>query len=195
MAKEYRMRVSDRLGKTRNKYRFRDDGNGLYVEVQLSREGQASGELVAKIDLEDLPIMLASKYSWRASPGGYRHYMVQSRGRRFHNILCPQWPVVDHINRDGLDNRKRNLRDGSSVNTFNKRIYKNNTTGKTGLSNVIVAGIEQWRIRWYDDEGVFHVKSFSTKKYGHDQAKKMAIEYGKNNDKLVENKNGYDSGE
>lgn len=63
-----------------------------------------------------------------------------------HRILCPTQNglVVDHINGDGLDNRKSNLRAVSaSINRLSSRIPKNNTTGFKGII------YDKRRGKWY----------------------------------------------
>jgi len=53
---------------------------------------------------------------------------------------------TDHINRDKLDNRRKNLRSVSkSVNQSNKGIQKNNTSGFTGI--FFEKQRNKWRIR------------------------------------------------
>ena len=42
---------------------------------------------------------------------------------------------MDHKNRNGLDNRKKNLRDGSGgVNENNQTLHNDNTSGINGVS-------------------------------------------------------------
>ncbi len=48
---------------------------------------------------------------------------------------CPDDMEIDHIYHDEFDNRKNNLRIvTSSQNGMNKKIFKNNTSGVTGVS-------------------------------------------------------------
>jgi hypothetical protein len=59
-------------------------------------------------------------------------------GRRtvqyMHQFLT-DWPMTDHANADGLDNRRANLRPADhSQNHGNTRLQKNNTSGFKGVS-------------------------------------------------------------
>jgi len=50
--------------------------------------------------------------------------------------MTGEWPedVIDHINGDGTDNRWSNIRAASkSQNQFNRRLSKNNATGRKGV--------------------------------------------------------------
>ncbi len=50
-----------------------------------------------------------------------------------HNFITG-WTYVDHVNGDGLDNRRNNLRQANhSLNMRNKRLYRNNTSGFKGV--------------------------------------------------------------
>lgn len=69
---------------------------------------------VCLIDREDL--LLFAKHSWYTIQGGGRtKYLVRNGNNRtisFHTqlIKAPKSLEIDHINRNGLDNRKSNLR-------------------------------------------------------------------------------------
>lgn len=80
---------------------------------------------------------VVSKYKWHIRPDGY----VEAKNKNKENILLHrlvtnfQYPIVDHINRNKLDNRLNNLRCvTASQNQVNKSIQKNNTSGITGVS-------------------------------------------------------------
>lgn len=64
---------------------------------------------------------------------GYRHRMLVHRLIYYmHTGVLPD--LVDHINRDPLDNRVENLRGANkTLNAYNTRPRKNNKTGKKGV--------------------------------------------------------------
>lgn len=65
----------------------------------------------AIVDPEDYEWLM--KYKWHASDGrGGNFYAVNRKMQKMHRLImnAPKGKVVDHINRNGLDNRKANLR-------------------------------------------------------------------------------------
>lgn len=102
----------------------------MVKEVKLTR-----GE-VALVDDEDYERV--SKHSWYAYPSGADTYYAGSGGNveAMHRFIldAPPDKVVDHINRNGLDNRRDNLRVCTNAqNTQNRRINSNNKSGYKGV--------------------------------------------------------------
>ncbi len=107
---------------------------GDLVKITLTR-----GK-VALIDLADLPkvaeyrwcAVLMRNRSWYAAA----HQRGSRRGSapvRMHNVLLGHLGV-DHIDGDGLNNRRNNLRPATDEqNKRNRRISKNNTSGYKGV--------------------------------------------------------------
>ena len=92
----------------------------------------------AVVDNEDFEEL--SKYKWKLLKTKTQFYALQSgpRGKRLlmHRILLkvPKGKVVDHINGNGLDNRRSNLRICTqSQNMQNSGLRKNNTSGFKGV--------------------------------------------------------------
>lgn len=81
------------------------------------REVQLTRGLVALIDDDDFPVI--APFTWQAVICDRRLYarrtvpVVERRGGsscQYMHALLTGWPLVDHINGDGLDNRRANLR-------------------------------------------------------------------------------------
>jgi hypothetical protein len=93
---------------------------------------------VALIDKEDFERV--SKHSWCFdSSNGYPVSRIDYKRVRLHRfILNPKDnEFVDHINRNKLDNRKKNLRICNSFESIrNRGLSKNNTSGYKGVTKV-----------------------------------------------------------
>jgi hypothetical protein len=97
-------------------------------------------QLSTVIDIEDFKIADSINGTWYVS-GGYIIYQPVINGKRInvrlHRLImnCPENMLVDHINREPLDNRKSNLRIVTEQeNLNNKGNYKNNTSGMKGVA-------------------------------------------------------------
>jgi hypothetical protein len=119
-----------------NKYVEHND----YVEVILPR--RKGGVILTLIDHDSLEEMMNTDVKWYAAYDlKVKNYYVIgfSNGKqiKMHRFItkCPSGLVVDHINRNTLDNRKENLRNISTAeNARNTKVYKNNKTGIKGVS-------------------------------------------------------------
>jgi len=112
----------------------RVEGKTAYVILNMGYE--------AVVDTCDLPII--EKYNWTALVKQDTIY-VQRKCRKFgacrttymHRSIMgePEGFNVDHVNGNGLDNRRSNLRLATvSQNGYNRRININNSSGFKGVS-------------------------------------------------------------
>lgn len=90
-----------------------------------------------KVDAEDFDRL--NKYSWHVVIRPYTNYAVANiKGKvvQMHRLIvkCPLNKIVDHKNRNGLDNRKENLRICTrSQNRMNCIKNRGNKTGYKGV--------------------------------------------------------------
>lgn len=87
------------------------------------------------ISKHDLPIL--QNWRWWIDAGGYVSGYVQSRRIRLHRYLMgdPPGRLVDHRNRNKIDNRRCNLRvTDRSGNAINSKFRSHNTSGFRGVS-------------------------------------------------------------
>lgn len=113
-------------------------------------------------------------------PQGYRvrinkkSYAIHRIIYEMHNGKIPENMVIDHIDRNPLNNAIDNLRIVSrAINNRNQSMHKNNKSGKTGVQ---ITSDGRFRVTW-KEEGKVRSKSFSISKYGYDQAKQLSFNF------------------
>lgn len=134
---------------------------------------------VALIDDEDFEKI--SKSSWCFdSSNGYPVSRIKGIRVRLHRfILKPhKGEYVDHINRNKLDNRRKNLRIvDAKANVRNRGLNKNNTSGYKGVTKVK----DKWRAQIsldykFIDLGLYETPQEAAKVYNK-HARKLHGEY------------------
>jgi len=156
-----------------------NSGSGT-IEIPLTRG------YFALIDLQDYELI--SKYSWHvdvrknglcyASTSLYDKNTKRRSELRMHCLLMPNVEEVDHENRNGLDNRRKNLRPASrEENMYNTKIQKNNRTSQyKGITFVKRLTSRPWQLRIRSK----HVGYFATEQEAASKYDELAVkEYGK----------------
>ena len=173
-----------------NRYRYVDD----YIEVEIFGKKKYH---IGQIDKEFLNRF--TERTWYAKKGTNTFYMYSNKtkkipvkfpvNQRFHRLVLTDVDIVDHRNGNGLDNRKKNLRDGSGgVNENNQALRDDNTSGTNGV--YFDETNKSWRATWYEN-GKQQYKYFSIKKYGSDEkAKQEAIKHREAMNKITLCTNG-----
>lgn len=111
----------------------------MHVEIPLSRG------MVSLIDVEDYEAVVGAG-KWYANPSCRTFYARRKRQVRradgsrawiattIHTLITG-WPLVDHRNGNGLDNRRANLRPATEAqNRTSRRRRLDNTSGYKGVS-------------------------------------------------------------
>ncbi len=98
-------------------------------------------------DLDDLA--LAAQYTWHAISTPSGHAYARTAGRKpavFFHTLLTGWTMVDHADRDPLNNRRANLRQTTHFDNARNRVQsKRNTTGFAGVVSTPTAYVACWR--------------------------------------------------
>ena len=102
------------------------------------------------------------KYYWNLNSYGYAITVTEGKIIKMHKLIMANnsYEVVDHINRNKLDNRKENLRYTThKVNAQNRSLPSNNKSGHIGVYKV--------KNSWYAWIGAngkrIHLGAFKTK--------------------------------
>ncbi len=113
---------------------------------------------VALFSPEDLAIVAERPWFIKMNKGGaYAAAAFREPGayrtRVMHRVIMPDWPKVDHANRDRLDNQRHNLRQCSDQqNSRNRKARCNSATGLKGVSFHKATG--KWRAVIYAEKQV-----------------------------------------
>lgn len=125
--------------------------NGKVREISLT-QGK-----VALVDEKDYDRL--SKHKWYAAKSTYTFYaqrevringtrLTISMHREILGLIHGDGRIPDHRNRDGLDNRKENLRIVTySVSVYNRNMLRSNTSGFRGVNWCWYHQINKWRAR------------------------------------------------
>lgn len=113
-----------------------------------------------KFDISDLE--LVSSYNWFVDSVGYPSAYVDGRAIRLHRLLLPtvqKGLVIDHKNRNKLDNRRNNLRVVTQKeNCHNSSVRSNNKSGVPGV--FFDNRAKRWRAQIYHGGKSTHVGIF-----------------------------------
>jgi hypothetical protein len=115
-----------------------------------------------------------AKYTWRVNARGYAQRTIKERGcqtviqmhRQILGLHTGDARLVDHINRNKLDNRRSNLRACTKAqNGWNQGPQRTNTTGFKGV-NQMPSGRFAAQIRYLGQK--HHLGSFDTAEEAHE---------------------------
>lgn len=124
-------RISDRINKGEHEFIIKED---YAIMILYDKYDMKISETF--IDIEDIDRV--KQYSWGLNTQGrHTHYCKSNNVGQLHRFLLNVTDsnlVVDHINHNGLDNRKCNLRICTNQqNICNCKIPKNNKSGCKGV--------------------------------------------------------------
>lgn len=128
-------------------------------------------------DIDDLDLIAPYKWSINRTSKEGLVYCSKSDGTKMHRVvmnLTDPSKFIDHIDRNGLNNVKSNLRiTDYAGNAKNRTTSSNNSTGKNG---VFYHTSKKLYIARVSHDGKRKEKSFSVSKYGEQLAKEKAIQ-------------------
>ena len=129
-----------------------------YLNYEISSHGRVRNNNTGKILKPNIDIH------------GYYYIRLCKNGKvttiKNHRLVCAafnenenNYNIVDHIDRNRVNNFYENLRwTTNEANSKNRNIQKNNTSGTQGVSR----HRKNWRARWFQD-GKEHSKTFINK--------------------------------
>lgn len=153
----------------KNCFRMCVDNKNIIYEVKLTRNQTCF------IDRHDLDVI--EKYIWHANQDEKTFYVKTGIGNKLHNIILNHIPneiTIDHLNQDGLDNRRRNLKlKTKRGQAINHSIRTNNKSGIVGV--YFNKQRQSWISSWQDKDGKRKSsKLYHLRDYSEEEAKQLA---------------------
>lgn len=109
-----------------------NDEHGYKIPINKKSQKAIDFALVDKEDYDEL-----SKYKWCFTNGGYPHATINGKTIKMHIYIkgkAPKGHMIDHINRNKLDNRRSNLEFKTfSQNAQNKQKAPNSSSSYVGV--------------------------------------------------------------
>lgn len=141
--------------------------------------------------VDDEDVEKLNKYKWSVHTDGYAvrgildkdYYYKNNRKKKILTIYMhrfvmntPKNMEIDHINGNRLDNRKSNLRIVTRFqNKMNHRLYKNNTSGYSGV--VWDKQRQSWKATISSNNEILFQKLFKDKQDAINKRQQLEIEY------------------
>jgi len=193
LAEQFRLSYNKTHNLSRNRYAFIDCPDGSRIGVAKLTQGK-----FLVFDPEDLHFV--ESRIWHASHADNDRYYVCGRddaGKHieYQHLLMPDANIVDHLNRNPLDNRRCNLEDTDTTgNNRNTKMHRNNTSGHNGVRRIVHGGRPYWQARYcttVKGKWAQRTKSFRIDKLGEEVAKAAAIAFRRAHDAKYNIRNGH----
>jgi hypothetical protein len=118
------------------------------------------------IDLKDNNFLSMCKWSAaRFNKLWYIHGRANGKTVKLHRLIADVADAkiqVDHIDGDGLNNRRQNIRAGDTkMNCNNRKMRVDNTSGETGIFLEQKGKQKRWRVVWIAVDAKRRAKSFN----------------------------------
>lgn len=162
-----------------NEYFYYDETSPSCLRWKVDRRAGMNYNVV----LKSAGSVAGSLFKTNASYGGVYRVGLKGRNYETHRVIwelmvgkIPDGMQIDHIDGNGLNNKLSNLRVvDNTINSRNQRMRSHNTSGVNGVylfrhKN----GLLYWVAQWYTIDKLKKSKFFSCKKYGEDEAFKLA---------------------
>jgi hypothetical protein len=117
---------------------YRDDGDRTYIDLRNRKTEIVAVAIISRSDKERV-----LRHNWCVDAQGYVVGRVNDKVTRLHRFLLPGAEVVDHANRNPLDNTRENLR--SCTYAQNAR-NKGKQAGKTSIYHGVSFSRGRWAI-------------------------------------------------